>query len=373
MALLQKITRPRVRILGTEYSARVVGLHNRLRAHAHRLLVYKDIRRLARAADPLTRGVFVPGRRRLVIYLRSGAPEITVAHEIVHALLYTEGFLPLRCRKDDLRDYPEIGEVAQSLNDLLVHPVLFDRLRRAGYDAGDGRIPRGAQALPDAHRAGSADACIQPPHGDRRAAAAESPADASLEARALATLARAVRAAQTLLRFGPARAAVVKGDIDHVERGAWDVAVAASSAAPWDPRRSPLDARVRAARLVSLLEDAARDRFGISLGLKERILMPAPLTRRRLAAAAARIFDVRTAVTDARVVLVAFLPDASVCSARVYADAERAGRVAAAVRREMQEMNAAAFVERHRLEYLLIAGGRRYQPRTGGVAVPGAP
>src|SRR5436309_2140916 len=132
MQLLQKITHTTVRILGTVYSSRVVGLHNRVRAHARRLLVYRDLSLLPGAHSELTRGHFVPERRRLVIYLQRGAPEITVAHELIHALLYSEGFLPLRCRKDDLDRHPEIGLLAARLNDLLVHPVVFHRMRRCG-------------------------------------------------------------------------------------------------------------------------------------------------------------------------------------------------------------------------------------------------
>jgi hypothetical protein len=133
MPLLQKIRRPTVRIVGTDYSSRLVGLHNRVRAYARRLLVYKDLARLQVPAGAGTRGIFVSGRKRLFIYIKRGSPESTIAHELVHALLYGEGYLPLRCRTDDLTAHPEIGMLAGKISDLIVHPVVLDRLRLSGY------------------------------------------------------------------------------------------------------------------------------------------------------------------------------------------------------------------------------------------------
>jgi len=348
MPLLQKITRSTVRILGTVYSSRIVGLHNRVRAHASRLLVYKDLSLLPGPRPELTRGLFVPGRRRLVIYLKRGATEITVAHELIHALLYGEAFLPLRCRSDDLVRNPGIGLLASRLNDLLVHPVVFERLRRCGYPiSGRGTIDGGAEQVAPVHRFGR-------------------PWEGSTGSRPLGALAMAVAAAETIHRAPGSPATALVGSLERRTRGLGELAKRIARLAPWNRERSPLDGRLRAARIVQELERGTREIWGKEEDLPGRILMPAVLTKRRLAAPARALFDARTARAGAPGVVIGFLPDGAACSARAFADASRAERVAEAVRGEMAGMSAERFIARHRLEYLFVEGGRRHAARRGG-------
>lgn len=348
MALLQKITRPTVRILGTDYSPRIVGLHNRVRAHARRLLVYKDIEKLARPAAEATRGVFAPGRKRLVIYLRRGAPETTVAHELTHALLYGEGFLPLRCRSYDLTRHPGIGVLAERIHDLIVHPVVVDRLRRSGYAPDSGRTQ---PVAPD-------------PRGGRRRPQTSRPRPGADEA--LKLLAHAVGAAEALHRLPAAQTPHLRRALERLLPGLWRITKEIARAAPWDSSRTALEARILAARVVRRLEESVEDLLGSRPRLTERILMPAYLTRRRLLSPATALFDARTAELEANVVIIFFKPDGAACSARSFADPARAAKAAESVRREMQEMSASQLIERHRLEYLLLEGGRRCSARTGG-------
>jgi len=352
MALLQKISRPRVRILGTDYSSRIVGLHNRFRAHAQRLLVYKDISRFPRAVAARARGLFVAGSPRHVVYLRRGAPESTVAHELIHALLCTEGFLPLRCRTDDLARHPEIASLAESLSDLLVHPIVLARLRRYGFapapDVPGAVGPASSRRPKPVPRHGPD---LPPPPANARAA--------------LRLLARAVAAAEARHRAAAGRAgqqpAFAPGS-----RAFEKIVDAIAAMAPWDPDRRALDARVRAAAILRYLEETALARWGIHPALPERILVPPYLTPGRLDAPASRFFDVRVAGAEGDLVLVVFRIDGAACSARSYADPERAGKVTDAVRREIGSMTAAQFIERHRLEYILIERHGRCRPGAGG-------
>jgi len=344
MPPLQKITRPTVRILGTEYSSRLVGLHNRVRMHANRLLVYKD---MAGRRSPTPRhasGYFVPEQRRLVIYLRRGAPEITVAHELVHAMLHAEGYLPLRCRKDDLGKHPAIGRLAAAVNDLVIHPVVLDRLDRMGYPApgGETRIaPRpGAGDRPHRLPAPSADPVI--------------------------SLARTVAVAEAIHRVPAADAAVMLRVLDDVRSGLGALAKEIAGLAPWDPGRSPLDARVIAAALSRRLDRAGSDLWPDGDRLAGRLLIPACLTSRRLASPAGALFEALRPADDSPVVVITFRPDGAACTARAYADAESAARVLERVRHDIASMSVAQLVARHRLEFLLIRGGRRYSPVTGG-------
>jgi hypothetical protein len=183
------------------------------------------------------------------------------------------------------------------------------------------------------------------------------------EARALRLLALAVASAERLHRVGVRE---VESGLEKHAHGLAGLAREIAGSAPWDKGRTPLDARVRAAEIVARLEAAAGKLFSIRLGLPERILMAPHLTRRRLAAPAGSLFDVRAAWTDGSVVMVVFRPDGTACSARAYGSAEHAARAAGAVATEMAGMSAGAFVERHRLEHLVIEGGRRYRPRWPG-------
>lgn len=350
MVLLQKISRPTVRILGTEYSSKIVGLHNRLRAHARRLHVYKDVTRLGASTVSLPRGAFVPRRKRLVIYLRRGAPEVTVAHELMHAILFTEGFLPSRCRTDDVQRTPQIAELAQRLNDLLVHPVLFDRLERAGYgrplqpraDPHGGRRPGGTHDLGGGH-----------------GASGRGPASASSEAKILALLARSVAAAEWTQRSGESVPGEIADAIERRREGLWNLAKKVAREAPWRPKRTPLDARIRAARLLHLLETAGTDLWDVRLHLAERILLPPYLTKKRLAAPASRLFSVHRAGASPEDVLILFRLDGTACSARRFSSVEKARGAEDSVRSEIDRMTAAGFVERHRLECLVLERGRR--------------
>jgi hypothetical protein len=349
-AILQKIKRPTVEILGTRYSSRIVDLHNRMRAGARTLLVYKDIARLGAAKE--VRGVFLPRERRLVIYLRRGAPEATVAHELIHAILYTDGFLPMRCRSDDLIAFPAIGRIARALNDLLVHPVVHAHLQRAGYATGE--------VLPAGHSPRRGKIARPPRPGVRDGAG--SPADAGFESHVIGHLAAAIERAESLLRLGIDREAPPPEAGPGGRASSTDLSRRLAAAAPWDPRRTPVDARVRAAAMMRLLEEEAFERWGARLSLPERILMPPYLTKARLEAPSLSIFDVRQGGQRGDVVLIVFVPDQTACSARVYSDAARALRVVTALRGGMSGTRAASFADRHRLQYLVIEGGRRYRP-----------
>jgi hypothetical protein len=346
MVLLQKINRPTVRILGTEYSSRIVGLHNRLRAHARRLHVYKDVARLGASTAPLPRGAFVPRRKRLVIYLRRGAPELTVAHELMHAILFTEGFLPSRCRTDDVTRTPQIAELALRLNDLLVHPVLLDRLERSGY----GRAP-------DVDR--HAERRLSGGHNLNGGPASRPSVSAPPEGRILALLARSVAAAEWTQRSAGRESDGIEDALERRSAGLGSLSRRIAREAPWKPKRAPLDARVRAARILRLLDTAATDLWGDRLHLQERILLPAYLTRRRLASPASRVFDVRRAEASPDVVLIQFLPDGTACSARRFSSVEKARGAEKAVRSEIDRVSASRFAARHRLECLIVDKGRK--------------
>jgi len=348
MPLLQKITRPTVLILGTAYPPRIVGLHNRVRAHARRLLVYKDLALLPLPATAGTRGLFVPGRRRLVIYLKRGSPESTLAHELVHALLYGEGFLPLRCRKDDLLRHPEIGTLAGKINDLIVHPVVFARLRRSGY-----------QVELEGAATGAGPRRMSRPQ--RQPSPSKARASGSLE-----LLSHAVGAAEALHRLPKSEIPDLRRRTNAHAPGLWSLARSIARAAPWDPERTALEARVLTSTIVRLLESAGERLLPAKPSLTVRLLMPPYMTARRLEARAFSLFDPGLALADEATVVLTFLGDGAACSARTFTGPDQAARAMDSIRREMRGMSVAQFIDRHRIEYLLIEGGGRCSARTGG-------
>jgi hypothetical protein len=94
--------------------------------------------------------------------------------------------------------------------------------------------------------------------------------------------------------------------------------------------------------------------------------MPRCLTVRRLEAAASRLFDVSISGDEASIVVVIFRLDGTACSARSFDAPALAARAMDSIRVEIRRMSAAEFIERHRLEHLLIDRGGRCSPRTGG-------
>jgi hypothetical protein len=349
-ALRQKATGSKIQILGRVYGPRIVGLHNRFRARTDRYVRYLDFRTDRRLSHVPYDGLFVPGRERHRIFLRPGVSEMTVAHELMHGILYTEGFVGLRILREDLDRYPEMAALAGRLGDLLVHPVLLDRLRRSRFPVAREEIVRGARSV--LQFAGPLDGAhdVGVEGGER----------ASEPASVLHLFSRATLLAEALHRHPPFRPAIEELAIQS-EPEALELGQGLRARAPWDPVRSSLRYRVRVGQLLGFLDDEARRR-GTDLALRDRVLLSPFLTSKRLGQPAGRFFSVETRhefplQEPHSAVILRFRLDQTCSAVRLYARPEDAERARAHLARRIAETDSAEFLRATRIDTVILEPG----------------
>ena len=350
MTLRQKARGSQIKILGRVYGPRVVGLHNRFRAKTDRYVRYLDLARDENLSRVPYQGLFVPGRDRHRIYLRPGVDELTVAHELMHGILYTEGFVGLRVAKEDMLRYPALGALAGRVGDLLIHPVLVERLRRSRFPVDREEILRGARQILHFGQAGAS------PRGLSDEPIRDEPS------RCLFLFSRAVWLAEALLRHEAFR-----GPLETIvaaeEPEALDLARRIGERAPWDDARGGLGYRVRAGRMLGFLDEEGTRR-GIDLALRDRILLSPFLTRRRLREPAQRFFEVevRSAFPlqpEKHALLLRFRLDRTSSALRYYSDAALAERARDFFAEGLKGTDAETFLTRSRIDAVIIEPGRK--------------
>jgi hypothetical protein len=339
MPIRQKVRGASLRILGRSYGPKIVGLHNRFRVRTDRLIRYLDLSRDERLAGIPYHGAFVPGRDRHRIYLRPGADEMTLVHELMHGILYTEGFAGLRASGEDLARYPALGVLAGRVGDLLVHPVLLQRLRRARFPVSREELLRGARSV---LQLGS----VEP-----------APMEEGRESRVLRLFARAVLLAEALLRH-PEFREPLRWLVAETEPECLDLSEQLASRARWDSRRNSLRHRVEIGRLLAFLDQEALRR-GVDLALRDRVLLPPFLTAGRLDQPARRFFSVEVRspfpLQERRSGLtLRFRLDGTASAFRLYGSSAAAARVRAHLEGELARMTVSEFLSRNRIDVVAM-------------------
>lgn len=348
----QKLHGKSVTLLGASYPGKILGLHNLFRTRTEKRLIYKDINCCPGYVQGESAGMYVPARDKHIIYLRPGVDELTVAHELLHAILCSEGYVAARCLSADLRVEPTLGVLAGKVSDVLIHPVLLARLRRFGYALEAAERQRGAQ-LVQALRCWPPDSASRPAHsGDRR--------------HLLRLFLTALTYVEGHFRFPEHRLQIRQGFAERSPQ-ALQLGERLTGLAGWPAGRSPLQYRVRLARLIAYLDRVATDR-GIELNLSSRILLPPFFASRRLLAPARDFFRCE-AITEARQggvegepygYVLRFIPDGSCCACGRFRHRGRLQRIMARLGKHLEELDVQGFLRCLNLEYLAIEPRRRY-------------
>lgn len=338
--LKQKITGPRLTLLGKTYPSKIIGLHNRFRAKTDKRLIYQDIRKHPGKIHQGVFGIYVPTQDKHIIYLRRGAKDITVAHELMHGILYEEGYVATRCRMADLKTEPRIGILAHKIQDVVIHPVLFQQLRRSGFDVDQ----------EEKYRSVSLIEALQ-----KRAA---EPSDPYAPAYILSLFSDAISYVESYFRYPFARE-----QLQRIYRERFPATLQLGEEIvqliSWIPDRTPLKYRVLMTRLIYHLDQVA-EAHHVPLSLPTRILLPPFLVKSRLADPTREFFSLKRAETweskDSGQYLLAlqFLPDKSYSQVWSFQHVDQQKQAAEQLQKQLDGMEIGDFLKFNYLEYLLI-------------------
>ncbi len=139
-----RATRKQRRFLGDAYSERIAGLIARLEEMSGQRTVFdRDIRDEPPFGIP--GGAYYLGEAVPRISLPIGASELTVAHELLHGILYYEDY-PSNMTPRKRFDF--MSDVVQELFHCSLHVVIDYRLHALGYDVLAYRVEKAEVRLP---------------------------------------------------------------------------------------------------------------------------------------------------------------------------------------------------------------------------------
>jgi hypothetical protein len=301
-------------------------------------MIYQDIQKHPGKPHPGVFGIYVPTRDRHIIYLRRGAKDITVAHELMHAILYEEGYVAIYGREEDQRKEPRIGILAHKIQDVVIHPVLFQQLRRSGFDVDQEEQLRSTSLIRALQKI--------PPE----------PASPYTREYILNLFSEAISYVESYFRYP-----LIREQLQEIYRERFPATLELGEKIiqliSWVPDRTPLKYRVLITRLIHYLDQVA-EAHQINLSLPTRLLLPPFLVKSRLGDAAREFFSlkmVHECPQDSLPVLaLQFIPDKSYSRVWTFQRVEELNRAFDQLQKQLQEMTVERFLEFNHLKYLLI-------------------
>jgi hypothetical protein len=301
-------------------------------------MIYQDIRKHPGKPHPGVLGIYVPTQDRHIIYLRRGAKDITVAHELMHAILYEEGYVAIYGREEDHRKEPRIAILAHKIQDVVIHPVLFQQLRRSGFDVDQEEQLRGTSLIQTLQKIPAEPAC---PYTSEYI---------------LNLFSEAISYVELYFRYPLVREQLQKV---YGERfpATLELGEKIIQLISWVPDRTPLKYRVLITRLIHYLDQVAETHH-IKLSLPTRLLLPPFLVKSRLGDPAREFFSVRIVQEYPQdllpVLALQFIPDKSYSRVWTFRQVEELDRAFDQLQKQLQEMTVECFLGFNHLKYLLI-------------------
>jgi hypothetical protein len=336
--LKQKIKGSKFSIFGKTYPSKIIGLHNRFRAKTDKRLIYQDIRKLPGKVHQGVFGIYVPTQERHIIYLHRGAKDITVAHELIHAILYEEGYVAIYGRDEDQRKEPWIGILAHKIQDVVIHPIVFHQLQRFGFDVDQEEKQQSTSLLSAPQR--------KPVEPD----------NPYTQKYVLNLFGDAVSYVEAHFRYPSARE-----QLRHFYQKRFPEALKLGEniieLISWLPDRTPLKYRILIIRLINYLDQVAKN-HQVTLSLPTRLLLPPFIIKSRLTDSAREFFSLRTVKEQEGdtppVLALQFLSDKSYSRVWTFQREDEQRQATTQLHRQLDEMQVGRFLEFNRQKYFLI-------------------
>ncbi len=301
-------------------------------------MIYQDIRKHPGKPHPGVLGIYVPTRDRHIIYLRRGAKDITVAHELMHAILYEEGYVTIYGREEDHRKEPRIAILAHKIQDVVIHPVLFQQLRRSGFDVDQEEQLRSTSLIQTLQKIPA------------------EPAYPYTSAYILNLFSEAISYVESYFRYPWVREQLQKLYRERFP-ATLELGEKIIQLISWVPDRTPLKYRVLITRLIHYLDQVA-EAHQIKLSLPTRLLLPPFLVKSRLGDPAREFFSLKMVQEYPQdflpVLALQFVSDKSYSRVWTFRQLEELDRAFDQLQKQLQEMTVERFLEFNHLKYLLI-------------------
>lgn len=344
--LKQKIRGSKLTIFGKTYPSKIIGLHNRFRARTDKRLIYQDIRKHPGKIHQGIFGIYVPTQDRHIIYLRQGAKDITVAHELMHAILYEEGHAAIRCRENDQRREPRIEILAHKIQDVVIHPVLFQQLKRSGFDVDQEEKQRYVPLLE----------ALQKKPGE--------PANPYTPRYILNLFIDAISYVESYFRFSFAQEQLQS--LYHEKFPATrELGEELINLINWIPDRTPLKGRVLMVKIINHLDQVA-EAHTVKLFLPMRMLLSPFFVKSRLADPAQEFFSLRAVKAEeprdkeSYTLALQFTPDKSYSRVWTFRQVAAWNQATYQLQKQLNGMTAENFLKFNYLDYFFIEKkGRR--------------